>query len=374
MKWASFALLLFLAMATAAEAGQRQKASLETKIGQMVMVGFRGLDATTEPRLADDIRKRGIGGVVLFDYDVPSASPVRNIESATQVSMLVAELQSMAAIPLFIAIDQEGGRVARLKAAKGFPQSPSAAHLGALDNADSTAVAASSTGALLASLGINMDLAPDVDLNVNPENPVIGRLERSFSADPAVVTRHARIFVRELRAAGVIPVLKHFPGHGSSTADTHKEFTDVTASWTRAEIEPYRALIREGYADPVMTAHIFNAGLDSLHPATLSGKVIDGLLRHDLHFKGAVISDDLQMKAIADRYGLESSLLLAIDAGADILLFGNNAVDYDPEIAEKAIRTIADLVDRGMISPKRIDQSYQRIISLKQKELRVTPR
>ena len=365
MKKLLLALILLLMPFNSSQAAPRQPDSLAIKIGQMLMIGFRGLDARSEPSLESDIRMRGIGGVVLFSYDMASASPVRNIESPEQLRSLASELQSMSAIPLFIAIDQEGGRVSRLKRAMGFPPSVSAAHLGALDNADSTRLAAGTTGALLRQMNINMDIAPDVDLNTNPDNPVIGKLERSFSRDPDVVTRQADISVQAFHRFGVIAVLKHFPGHGSSTKDTHKDFTDVTSTWSREELEPYRKLIRKGYDDPVMTAHVFHAGLDSLYPATLSKAIVGGLLRGELGFRGVVISDDMQMKAIADRYGLEKAIFQAIDAGVDILLFGNNTSEYDPQIAEKATRIIRKLVDEGAVPPERIDQSYRRIMALK---------
>jgi beta-N-acetylhexosaminidase len=367
MKKLLITLLLMLAPLPAVFAAHRKPDSLSVKIGQMIMVGFRGLDASGEPRLADDIRKRHIGGVVLFDYDVPSASPVRNIESAEQVKRLVGELQGMSSIPLFVAIDQEGGRIIRLKPARGFPRSVSAAHLGMLDNPDSTRQAAATTAGLLRSLKINMDFAPDVDLNTNPDNPVIGKLERSFSGKPDVVTRQAKIFVDGFHAAGIVPVLKHFPGHGSSTKDTHKDFTDVTGSWSKTELEPYRELVRNGYDDAVMTAHVFNAHLDNINPATLSKAVIDGVLRGEIGFMGVVFSDDMQMRAIADRYGLEAAIRLAIEAGVDVLLFGNNASAYDPEIAQKASGIIRELVEKGVITRERIDLSYRRIMKLKQR-------
>ena len=367
MKKLLFALLLILTPLQPVLAAHRKPDSLSVKIGQMLMVGFRGLDAKSEPRLADDIRKRHIGGVVLFDYDVPSASPVRNIESADQVKRLASELQSMASIPLFIAIDQEGGRIIRLKPAKGFPRSVSAAYLGRLDNPDSTRQAAATTAGLLRSLNINMDFAPDVDLNTNPDNPVIGKLERSFSADPDVVTRQAEIFVDVFRSAGIVPVLKHFPGHGSSTKDTHKDFTDVTGTWSKTELEPYLELVRRGYDGAVMTAHVFNARLDSINPATLSKAAVSDLLRHEIGFRGVVFSDDMQMRAISDRYGLESAIRLAIEAGVDVLLFGNNASAYDPEIAQKASGIIRELVAKGIVSRERIDLSYRRIMKLKER-------
>lgn len=368
MKKGLHALILLLLLCPSVVKAQSRPDSLSIRIGQMLMIGFRGLDLKSAPTIEADISKRGIGGVVLFDYDVPTASPVRNIESPAQLARLTSELQQRSKIPLLIAIDQEGGRVCRLKTSRGFPPTVSAARLGALDNADSTRQAAASTAALLNSLGINMNLAPCVDLRVNPSCPVIGKLDRSYSADACVVTRHAGIVADTFRLGRVIPVLKHFPGHGSSTQDTHKDFTDVTATWSKQELEPYRQLIRQGYEYPVMTAHVFNARIDSLYPATLSRATIDGLLRNELQFRGVVISDDMQMKAIADRYGLEEAIRLAIDAGVDILLFGNN-VSYDPDIAAKAARIIRHLVEKGSIAPERIDASYRRIMELKTRTL-----
>ncbi|NTU52332.1 MAG: glycoside hydrolase family 3 [Chlorobiaceae bacterium] len=364
MKKGLLALFLLIILCPPEVTARSRPDSLKIKIGQMLMIGFRGVDLKHAPAIEADILKRAIGGVVLFDYDVTAASPVRNIDSADQLQRLTAGLQQLSSIPLFIAIDQEGGRVCRLKPARGFPPSVSAARLGAIDNADTTRQAAGSTAALLARLGINMNLAPCVDLNTNPANPVIGKLDRSYSGDPAVVARQAGIVVDAFYQHGVIAVLKHFPGHGSSTQDTHKGFTDVTATWSETELEPYRELICQGYDDPVMTAHVFNARLDSLCPATLSKAIVGGLLRTRLGFRGVVISDDMQMKAITDRYSQEEAIRMALDAGVDMLLFGNN-VSYDPLVAEQAAGIIRRLVEKGTIAPDRIDASYRRIMALK---------
>jgi beta-N-acetylhexosaminidase len=362
------ALLLLLQLAPLPAGAAQQPDSLAVKIGQMLMIGFRGLSITEAPGIVVDIRKHHIGGVVLFDYDVPTKSPVRNISSPEQLSKLTLELTGLSEIPLLIAIDQEGGKVNRLKSSKGFPPSVSAAHLGALDNRDSTTRAALGTAATLKKMHIPMNLAPVVDLNVNPDNPVIGKLGRSFSADPKIVTRHATLTANALRQEGVIPTLKHFPGHGSSSTDTHKDFTDVTESWKQEELDPYRTMIAAGYSDAVMTAHVFNAKLDSLYPATLSKKVLDGILRNKLGFRGVIVSDDMQMKAISDHYGLEEAIRLALDAGVDILLFGNNTA-YDPDITEKATKIIHKLVKNGTLDNSRIDRSYRRIMALKERYL-----
>ena len=365
-----FSLLLYTLNARASVLPDQDE--LNMKIGQMIMVGFRGTTLQEAPELMEDITKRHLGGVVLFDYDVPSKSPGRNITSPGQLKRLTEELQQAAAVPLFIAVDQEGGRVSRLKAKYGFPESVSAARLGQINNPDSTYHSSLVTAETLADNGVNVNFAPVVDLNSNPENPVIGRLERSFSSGPAVVSAHASATVEALHAKKVIATLKHFPGHGSSTTDTHKDFTDITGSWKKNELEPYRKLIEDGYSDLVMTAHVYNANLDRRHPATLSKPIISGILRDSLGFSGPIISDDMQMQAVAAHYDLNKAITLALEAGVDILLFANNS-SYDPEIAQKAISIIRSLVDKGTISPEHIDSSYRRIIKLKQQYLSSSP-
>ena len=360
------AALLLLALFCLPAHATTKNDSLSVKIGQMLMIGFRGLSLAEAPQIADDIRDRHIGGVVLFDYDVPSRTPSRNISSPEQLASLTGELQKITTIPLLIAIDQEGGKVNRLKPARGFPPSLSAAHLGELNNPDSTRAAALQCARTLKAMHINLNLAPVADLNVNPDNPVIGKLGRSFSADPVVVISNITLTCTTYRDEGIIATLKHFPGHGSSATDTHRDFTDITGSWTEHELEPYQALIVAGYHDPIMTAHVFNGKLDPLYPATLSKAILDGVLRGKLGFKGVIVSDDMQMKAIADHYGLETAIRLAIEAGVDILLFGNNT-SYDAEIASKATTIIRSLLQKKIITEARIDRSYRRIMELKQR-------
>lgn len=363
-------LLIVSIVFTFTSCGQSQtnEPILDEKIGQMLKVGFRGLSVDENSAIVEDIRKFHIGGVVLFDYDVPRDTALRNISSPGQVQELVQGLQQYADIPLIIAIDQEGGRVARLKPRYGFEKSVSAQYLGSLQNADSTRKYARQTGETLSELGINTNLAPVVDVNINAENPVIGGIERSYSADPAVVTRQARIFIETLHEYGIITTLKHFPGHGSSREDSHLGVVDVTDYWKQEELTPYRNLIESGSADIVMTAHIFNAKLDSTYPATLSKPIITGILRDSLGFDGVVMSDDLQMKAIRTQYGLKETIKMSIQAGVDILSFANNSI-FDAEIAAKAHGIIIELIEEGEISEERVDESYRRIMELKRKYL-----
>lgn len=339
-------------------------ADLEEKIGQMILIGFRGLALEAGNPVIADISDRKIGGVVLFDYDVPSKKPVRNIASPEQVKALIAALQEAASTPLFVAVDQEGGKVSRLKEKFGFPATVSQKYLGGLDDAAVTRKYAEAEAAVLAEAGFNLNFAPVVDLDVNPENPVIGGLERSFSADPAVVVKHAVEVISAYHRAGVLATLKHFPGHGSSKSDSHLGFTDVTGTWSKTELEPYAKIIEAGLCDAVMTAHVFNADLDPKYPATLSRPMIEGLLREGLGYDGVVVSDDMQMKAVSANFGLKEAIVRAIDAEVDILTFANNSV-FDPDIAQTAIGIIKDAVAGGVIPAGRIDRSYERIMRLK---------
>lgn len=345
-----------------------QEPTLDEKIGQMLKVGFRGVAIDEQSPIVADIKKYNIGGVVLFDYDVPRDTAFRNITSPEQVQMLTQNLQSFAETPLIIAIDQEGGRVARLKPKHGFKPTVSAQYLGELNNADSTAKYAHQTAQILSELGVNTNLAPVVDVNLNPENPVIGGIERSFSDDPEVVSEQAQTYMEVMHQYGIITTLKHFPGHGSSKDDSHLGVVDVTDYWQEQELIPYRNLIQTDHVDMVMTAHIFNAKLDSSYPATLSKPIITGILRDSLGFDGVVMSDDLQMKAIRTQHGLKETIKLSLQAGVDMLSFANNSV-FDEEIAAKAHRIIKELVDKGEISEQRINRSYQRIMNLKEKYL-----
>ena len=340
---------------------------LDLWIGQMLMVGFRGTDLKQGDSFLQAVRDLHLGGVVLFDRDVPTRSPVRNVVSPQQVQTLTAQLQAVAEVPLLIAIDQEGGQIARLKARHGFSATPSQAELGRWDDQERTRSSAREVGALLASLGINLNFAPVLDLAVNPDNPIIAALERSYGTDPDRVERHARWTIEEFHRAGLLSAVKHFPGHWASKQDSHLGLPDVTHLWSETELEPFRSLLSEQLPDLVMMAHLYNAQWDETYPATLSSAVITGMLRQQLGFEGVVVSDDMKMGAIAQNYSLEESIELAVKAGVDILLFGNNSSSYDPQIAQKAVDILRDLVESGTLSRDRIEQSYQRIEDLKNK-------
>lgn len=341
--------------------------SLREKIGQLLVVGFRGSRPEECALAVRDVREHGIGGVVLFDQEMVDGSAGRkNIESPAQVRTLLAFLQSHARVPLLTAIDQEGGRVNRLKPVYGFPESISHEELGKLDQPAETHRHAAATAQTLRSVGLNWNLAPVADLDANPDNPIIRGKRRSFAADPETVARHATEFVRAHRAHGVLTCLKHFPGHGSARGDTHHGLVDVTETWSERELVPFQRLIAAGLCDAVMSAHVFNAKLDPERPATLSRAIITGILRERLGFRGVVSSDDMEMRAIASHYGLENSVPLAIEAGLDVLCFGNN-LTYDPDIAPKAIGILERAVRSGRIPEARIDESVGRVLELKRR-------
>ena len=337
------------------------------KARAMIIAGFDGAALGDEDTIIQEIKK-GLGGVILFDFDVATGTSGRNIQSAEQLKRLTAKLQAAGDGRLLIAIDQEGGRVCRLKEANGFYCPPSAQEMAQSDNLELTGFFAVQNASQLHELGINLNFAPVVDMNVNPDNPIIGAIGRSFSDNPEVVVAHSRKIIEANRIFGIISCIKHFPGHGSSVADSHKGFVDISHTWQAIELEPFAELISSGEADAVMTAHVFNSNLDGEYPATLSKPTITYLLRDELGFDGIIFSDDMQMGAIADNYGLELAVVQAIDAGVDMLIFANNSPKYnDSRIVEKVVGIIVEAVDAGKISEERLDRSFERITMLKNK-------
>ena len=341
------------------------KPDLRTRIGQMLLVGFRGTSVDGSSPIVGDIAERHLGGVLLFDR-YSGSSRVRNIASPDQVASLVGTLQGVArgtrlGAPLLVAVDQEGGEVARLGPRNGFGGTYTAAMLGAINDVGFTEAQGAQIAWTLASVGINLNLAPVVDLYLSTGRGTIGGSSRSFSADPATVTAHAAAFVRGHRSAGVRTALKHFPGQGSAAGDTHLGAVDTTGSWTERELEPFAALIADGLADAVMTAHVYNAGIDRSNPASLSAAAVDGLLRGQLGFGGVVISDDLTMGAIRSNYRYEDAVARAVTAGVDLLTIAES----DGGVVARTIDVIERMVASGAIPESRIDASYARITALK---------
>jgi beta-N-acetylhexosaminidase len=331
--------------------------SLDIKIGQMIIIGLP--NAKLDAGVLYEIKKGKVGSILFFEKNIP----VKN--SYSELKKINWAYQKAAPIPLFIAIDQEGGRVNRLKEKYGFPRSITAGKMGKYA-LDSVQFYGETTASTLAGLGFNVNFAPVVDLASNPTNPIIAKLERAFSAKPDSVALYAREFMKAHDKFGVVTVLKHFPGHGSSKDDTHLGIADVTNTWNDNELDPYRMLIDSGSTRAIMTAHIVNKKLDDNGlPGTLSNKIVTGLLRNQLHFNGVVFSDDMQMHAIAKHFSLEESIKLSIEAGVDILLFSNNIQGSQERTVDKVHEIIRKLVETGVVPASRIDESYRRVLALK---------
>ncbi len=352
-------LILFFLIGCSRLCHAQTRDSLDIKVGQMILTGLP--NAKVDANVLEAVRSGKIGSILLFEKNIPAKN------SYIELKRILWAYQKAAAIPLFISIDQEGGKVNRLKEKYGFPRSVTAARLGKYP-IDSVQFYAEITATTLAGLGFNVNFAPVVDLASNPTNPVIARPERSFSASADSVSIFAREVIRQHRKAGVITVLKHFPGHGSSKDDTHLGIADVTKTWNANELTPYQTLLDSGYADAIMTAHIVNKNLDERGlPGTLSKRITSDLLREKLHFNGVVFSDDMQMHAITKHYPLEESILLAIQAGVDILTFSNNIQGSQERTVDRVHQIIRKFVEDGTISKERIDQSFRRIMLLKRR-------
>ncbi|MFN8438532.1 MAG: glycoside hydrolase family 3 N-terminal domain-containing protein [Cytophagales bacterium] len=335
--------------------------SLKLKIGQMIMIGddFKEPIATNDS-LLKEIADNKVGGIIVFEKNIAAENSFAKLKNN------IDTLQSKSKIPLLISIDEEGGKVHRLKEKYGFVKMPSQMYLGKIDNADSTTFYNSQLAKELKDLGINMNYAPLLDMAVNENNPVIYKLWRSYSANADMVSKHAKLSIMAHNNYNIATVIKHFPGHGSSNTDSHLGLTDVSKTWSAEELKPFITLIQDGSAQVVMTAHIVNRQLDpSGLPATLSPKVITKILRDSIGFKGVVVSDDMQMYAISKNYGQKHALELCINAGVDLMLVGNNVIATQVQSATKIHAMITELVKEGKISKKRIDESYKRIINLK---------
>jgi beta-N-acetylhexosaminidase len=350
-----FGLLLLLSFVTCLLSIAQD--SLDIKIGQMILIGIP--QAKVDSKVLEEVKTGKVGTLLFFEKNIPAKN------SYNELKKIIWSYQKAAPIPLFIAIDQEGGKVNRLKEKYGFPRSITAAKMGKYV-LDSVQFYAETTAATLAGLGFNVNFAPVVDLASNPTNPIIAKVERAFSAQPDSVALFASEFMKAHDKFGVVSVLKHFPGHGSSKDDTHLGIADVTNTWNENELAPYRMLIDSGNTRAIMTAHIVNKKLDDNGlPGTLSQKIITDLLRTQLHFNGVVFSDDMQMHAIAKHFGLEETIKLAVIAGVDILTFSNNIQGSQERTVDKVHQIIRKLVETGVVPQSRIDESYRRILALK---------
>ena len=347
------------------EAREKDAKLLDTMIGQMIMVGFLGSSERDRGVLAvrDELAKGIIGGVVLYP---------ENIGSPDQLRELTAYLRNAKTFPRpFIAVDQEGGKVQRLTRRNGYAYFPSALSVGrnpSFASLDSAVKLYDTMAKQLAHAGFNLNFGPVVDLNLNPSNPVIGQRQRSFGADPAIVTMLARAFITAHRNAGIVTVAKHFPGHGSSRVDSHRSLADVSTSWEEIELEPYRTLAKDGMLDAVMIGHLYHPRFSDGEkvPTSLSTRAIAALRSKYIGFDGVVVSDDLEMGAVSDDYSLEERVIKAINAGTDLLVFSNVTL-RDTELGPRVHNIIAEAVRDGRIPRARVEKAYGKIMLLKRR-------
>jgi len=336
--------------------------SLDIKIGQMIMMGINERTILDSTDILRDELQYKIGGIILFEKNINKQNAYPSLKN------LINLLQSQAGTPLLMAIDEEGGKVHRLKEKYGFVPMPSAAVSGAM-HPDSTYNYALRLAKELNDLGFNLNFAPVVDMAINPDNPIIAKVQRSYAESPYIVINHAMAFVRAHHQYGIQTTLKHFPGHGSSSTDTHKDLVDVTRQWQLRELIPYSHMIDSGLCDAIISCHVVNCRLDTnCVPSTLSKTINTDLLRDVLGFNGVVFSDDMQMYAISKHYGMEKAIQMAISSGVDVLVFGNNVNATVRTTATQVHAIIKKLVLNGDIDIKKIDESYRRIMAFKQKK------
>jgi beta-N-acetylhexosaminidase len=325
---------------------------LREKVGQLFLVGLSGETISRDERL--QLEEYNFGGFVLFK---------RNCGEAAQVASLCRALWSMGVkLPPFIAIDQEGGRVHRLP--PPFTHFPAAARIGAQNNPELAYRAGRAAASELSLAGINLNFAPVLDVRSNPDSPIIG--DRAFAADPHAVTTLGWSWSQGLREGGIIPCGKHFPGHGRADKDSHFELPVVTEPLDvlkAAELTPFVHACRN-QIEALMTAHVLYPALDSRWPATLSERIITGLLRQELGYGGVVFSDDMEMHAISNRHSVEESALRAVSAGVDILLFCHELARAVQACAFLCARSARDAALRA-----RVEESHARITRLKRRYL-----
>jgi len=318
---------------------------LKTLVGSLCVFGFEGKEVT--PWIRELIQDWELGGVILFK---------RNIESKEQVAKLNRELKDLAKnLSLLVSVDHEGGRVFRLP--PPFTTIPPARQVALEGKAYETGLL---MGRELREAGFNLNFAPVLDVDTNPKNPIIG--DRSFGPDPEEVSLCAIDLVRGLREEEVIPCGKHFPGHGDTSLDSHLELPVVDHPLARleeVELVPFRAAVRDGI-EMLMTAHVLYPRIDSEFPATLSGKILTGLLRESMAYDGVVISDDLLMKAVSEKFGVPDAARLFLEAGGDLVL-----VCKDEEAQARTLDHLMKAVVDGKISKERLQESRRRVERLK---------
>jgi len=331
-----------------------RNADLATLVGRTIVLGFIGAAVDSEgadPIEADLVSGR-IGGVLFLRHNA------RTREGVQGLARRFRDAQPNG----WICVDQEGGFVQRLTADMGYTDIPTAGELAAMGREQAQAIFRSAAQELAAT-GFCLNLAPVADL-FKADNEVIGRWDRAFGSDPQVVAEYCALFIEEMEAAGVACAIKHFPGHGRSSGDSHYGFVDLTETWSFDEVEPFARLIAEDRAHLVMGGHLINRRLDpSGDPVTLSRPVLNGLLRQAMRYEGAVITDDLDMGAIRDHYTQEQAIIGSLAAGNDLLLISNSA-NPDPDLPRRAVDWVGAAIERRDLTRERLIEANMRIDQL----------
>ncbi len=331
-------------------------ANLDEMIGQMIIVGYHGDNVESEgfKTILKQINNNQISGVILFEHNIKDKKNL--IEMTKKIKTTNSKY-----IP-FISIDQEGGYVQRLNKKNGFKDYPTFQSVSNMTIKNASEIYNEMAFELYQS-GFNLNFTPCVDLSTNKDS-IISKKERSFSNDYNKVIDYSKIVINEHKKYNVITTLKHFPGHGSAIGDTHLGFVDATSTWNKNELQPYISLLKYNPNQMVMVAHTFNGNFDSQYPSSLSKKTINGYLRKKLKFNGVVITDDLDMLAIKNNYTLDETVINAINAGVNILLFCNFKED-NPQLPEKIHNIIINAINEGKIDKNDIKVSYNKILKLK---------
>ena len=324
---------------------------LETQAARLISVGFQGKAMTDE---LFRLIARGVGGVIFFS---------RNIGQPVEVAHATASLKRAAGRPLVIALDQEGGLVARLR--QGFTEVPPMRSVGATGDPELARQVGAVIGREVRAVGFDMNYAPVLDVDTNPQNPVIA--SRSFGRTPELVSDMGVALFAGLESAGVGACGKHFPGHGDTSQDSHLTLPRLPHSLERleqVELKPFAAAARAGIPS-LMTAHVIFEPLDPVHPATMSRAVLRGLLRERLGYDGLVVSDDLEMRAIADHFGVEETVVRGLNAGVDHFLCCHTA-----EVAHRAIDSVIHAIERGIVSRETLAAANRRLQTFSQRYAR----
>ncbi|MDC0174368.1 hypothetical protein OAI54_02120 [Pseudomonadales bacterium] len=362
--------------------------TLRKQLGQLVCVGFHGT-TLTDPgvrKIIEQAEAGLIGGVIIYRY---------NIINRVQLTLLLQGIQgAKTEFPLFVFVDQEGGKIQRVDSSQGFKETLSAKRIAADLSPKAAQQHYADLGQELQAAGFNFDLAPCVDLDGDPPGPAIGQLDRSYSQDVTTVITYAQTMLEGLGSQGVLGCLKHFPGHGRARGDSHTGLLDITHTWTAAELEPFKQLVSRGVVDAVMTSHLVHQHVDAGTPVTFSTEWLR-ILREDLGFDGVIVADDLHMGAVIRHYTLNETVVQGLTAGLDLLMFSNNPlaaqpqgirhdlnatmatvstgawVVADPDLPAKVIFEATKAVVAGQLTEGVINAAYERVIELKRKLVRL---